>query len=409
MSFESVSQKLDSLLPRIIEWQKGLSAIPALAPESGGQGEKEKMEYLRTIVQKLAPDETIDINAPDPRVECGYRPNLVALFKGKKQGGRVWVLSHVDVVPPGGLNLWDQDPYQVVVKGDVIIGRGVEDNQHGLVSSLAAVAAVKELGLEFPRDVGLVFVADEETNSKYGLRHVVKARRDLFSNDDLIIVPDAGNEDGTMIEVAEKSMLWMKVTVLGKQCHASMPEKGLNSLRAAAKMIVDLKAMEREFDRRDDMYDPPVSTFEPTKFEANVANVNTIPGKDVFYVDCRILPEYPVEDVKAAIERICSRAASEYGAKVEFEPVVEETAPAPTAADAPIVGAITRAVKDVYGRQAKPMGVGGGTVAAVFRKVGLPAAVWSTASDAAHQPNEFVPLASLVGDAKVFAHVMMNA
>jgi succinyl-diaminopimelate desuccinylase len=48
-------------------------------------------------------------------------------------------------------------------------------------------------------------------------------------------------------------------------------------------------------------------------------------------------------------------------------------------------------------------------VAAFFRKAGLPAAVWMTANDCAHQPNEFCFLSHLLGDAKVLAHVCLLA
>jgi succinyl-diaminopimelate desuccinylase len=81
----------------------------------------------------------------------------------------------------------------------------------------------------------------------------------------------------------------------------------------------------------------------------------------------------------------------------------------PTSPEAPVVKALQRAIREVYGREATPQGIGGGTVAAFFRKAGLPAAVWMTANDCAHQPNEFCFLSHLLGDAKVLAHVCLLA
>ena len=69
-------------------------------------------------------------------------------------------------------------------------------------------------------------VADEETGSRYGLGYLLESRRDLFSDGDLIVVPDAGNEQGTMIEVAEKSVLWLRFTVQGTSCHRQHPPEG---------------------------------------------------------------------------------------------------------------------------------------------------------------------------------------
>ena len=92
---------------------------------------------------------------------------------------------------------------------------------------------------------------------------------------------------------------------------------------------------------------------------------------------------------------------------LEVEPVQELPSAPPTDPEAPVVMALKRAIREVYGREATPRGIGGGTVAAFFRQVGLPAAVWMTVSDTAHQPNEFCLLSNLLGDARVLAHVFL--
>ncbi len=117
-------------------------------------------------------------------------------------------------------------PMTLKRKGDFLFGRGVEDDQHGIVSSYFAVKALQEEGVRPAYPIGLIWVSDEETGSPKGLQYVLKKKRNLFKAEDLIIVPDAGNREGTMIEVAEKSMLWMKFTLLGKQCHGSRPDIG---------------------------------------------------------------------------------------------------------------------------------------------------------------------------------------
>ena len=72
-----------------------------------------------------------------------------------------------------------------------------------------------------------------------------------------------------------------------------------------------------------------------------------------------------------------------------------------------MVRALVNAIQIVYGREARPQGIGGGTVAAFFRQQGLPAAVWMTVSHTAHQPNEFCLVGNLMGDARVLAHVFL--
>jgi succinyl-diaminopimelate desuccinylase len=405
---EEAFKRIDGYRGEIISLQKELTSRPALGPVNAGTGEHEKTEYLKERLRELKPDHLEEIKAPDERADKGYRPNVIAVWKGEEGAPAVWVLSHTDIVPPGDLALWESDPYDARVEGDKIIGRGVEDNQHGIVSSLLAVKAVLETGGRPRRSMALALVADEETGSAYGLDYVLRSHPHFFKPGDLIIVPDGGNEEGTMIEVAEKSMLWMKFTVLGQQCHASTPEKGKNSLYAAARLIVELAALKTRFGDKDDLFKPPVSTFEPTKMEANVPNVNTIPGREVFYLDCRILPNYDLEEVIAFAEALARSLAAELEVSIKVEPVYRQEAAPPTPGDAPVVEALRKAVKKVKGLEAKPMGIGGGTVAAFFRKAGLHAAVWATESDTPHQPNEYCLISNITADAKVFASIFLD-
>ncbi len=405
---KKVSERIEGYREEIVQLQKELTSRVALGPENGGTGEHKKAEYLKMKLEELGPDQLEEIEAPDARAERGYRPNLVARWQGEKGEPTVWLLSHMDVVPPGDFALWESDPYEIKVVGDKIIGRGTEDNHHGIVSSYLAMKAVIESGAKPKRSVALALVADEETGSKYGLDYLLGNHPQFFKPYDLIIVPDGGNEDGSMIEVAEKSMLWMKFTILGRQCHGSTPDKGRNSLYAAARLIVELQKLKVEFGQRDDLFKPPVSTFEPTKIEANVPNVNTIPGKDVFYVDCRILPQYQVEQVLSYVQFVVKNVAGELDVTIQAEPVYTQEATAPTGVDAPVVRALERAIKKITGLEPRPMGIGGGTVAAFFRRAGLPAAVWATQPDTPHQPNEFCLISNIMADAKVFASIFLG-
>jgi succinyl-diaminopimelate desuccinylase len=405
---EGVYKRIESFRPEIIEMQRELTSRPALSPENGGSGEHDKADYIKERLLLLKPDNFYEINAPDERVANRYRPNLVAVWDGNRLGGAVWVLSHLDIVPPGDLCLWTGDPYKMRVEGDKIIGRGVEDNQHGIASSYFAVKGVLDLKQVFPRQIGLVLVADEEIGSKYGLKHLLRERKDLFKEDDLIIVPDGGNEEGTMIEIAEKSMLWLKFTITGAQCHASTPEKGKNSLFGVAKLILELEKLKNKFDLKNPIFKPQESTFEPTKIEANVPNVNTIPGRDVFYMDCRILPDYKVDEIIEEVTSIKDRLAKELNLEIDVEPVHRQDGAPPTPANSPAVTALARAIKGVTGLTARPMGIGGGTVAAFFRDAGLSAAVWSTISPTAHQPDEYCLIKNIITDAKILATVFLS-
>jgi succinyl-diaminopimelate desuccinylase len=391
----------------MVELEKLLSSIPALAPESGGQGELEKANALDTWLRKRGIRDIVRMDAPDARVVSGMRPNILATVPGKNQAARVWIMTHLDVVPEGERSLWATDPWKVVVRDGKLIGRGVEDNQQGLVSSVFAALAFMDLGIVPERTLKLLFVADEEVGSKYGIQFLLE-HYDLFKKDDLIVVPDSGNSEGTDIEVAEKNICWLKITTHGKQTHAAMPDKGANAFLAASDLAVRIHNLEFViFTARDSLFEPDRTTINPTKKEANVPNVNTIPGEDIFYVDMRILPQYSVEFALSEVRKLAGSVEAQYGVKIGIE-ILQSNESRATPADAPIVGALQNAIKEVYGVDAKPVGVGGGTVGAYLRKAGFDCAVWSKMNETAHQPNESAAIANIAGDAKVFARLALG-
>lgn len=407
MSFHAVADRIDDLKDQCVEFLARICSVPALGPENQGTGEMEKYGLVKEAVLLLGPDRIEEVHAPDERVPEGVRPNLLAVFNGRDPSRTLWILSHIDVVPPGEVKLWEHDPFRPHVENGFLYGRGVEDNGQAVAASMFAVRAVKETcGLAL--NVGLALVSDEECGSLYGLDYVLTERPDMFKPDDLILVPDAGNNDGDHIEIAEKHLLQVRFTVLGKQAHASRPDAATNSLRAAAHLIVELdNALSEAFPENNPFFNPPVSTFEPTRKDANVPNVNTIPGEDVVYFDCRILPEVDLSRVTAVMEQTAGRISGRFGVEIRVEEHHKAEAAQPTPSDSPVVTALAQAIQEVLGVQARPHGIGGQTVAAFFRRRGLPAAVWEKQLQMAHAPNERISIENLIGNARVFAKMMI--
>ncbi len=404
---EHLKQAIDAKRDLAIALQRDLTAIPALGPQNDGTGEKEKAHKLVEWLARLGLPEPVGLPAPDPSVPGGKRPNLVVTIPGRAKDRTLWIMSHLDIVPPGEAKLWTSDPYTLVVDGDRLVGRGVEDNQQGLVASVLAACALRELGLEPAFTVRLLFVSDEETGSAHGVQHVVAAAPHLFTPADLALVPDHGASDGSEIEIAEKSILWLKFITRGRQCHASTPQKGVNAFAAGSQLVVRLGELGRIYPAVDPLFDPPVSTFTPTKKEANVPNVNTLPGEDAFYLDSSILPSIDLDEVMTRIRSIADGVEKESGVTVSIETVQRASSPA-TPADAPIVRGLKRAVAEVYGVKARTMGIGGGTVGAFLRHRGIATVVWSRLEGKAHQSDESCLMSNLLGDSLVMASLMVD-
>ena len=405
--FVAVCSRIDGYRGAVIDLQTELCKRPALGPESGGNGEIEKAAFLKGYLEGLGL-KVDQYNAPDDRVECGYRPNLVTVLKGRRTGPKLWISTHTDVVPPGDLGLWTGDPWKLRVDGDRLVGRGVEDNQGGLVASVMTARAFIEAGVTPELPIALAFVADEETGSALGLRYMLDHHGGLFSKGDLSIIPDSGNSRGTAIEVAEKSILWVRFRTLGKQTHGSVPGTGINAHKASAYLTTRLETLYGRYRKRDDLFDPPISTFEPTKKEANVPNVNTIPGEDVIYFDCRVLPYYALTDVIKTIKGLVRETQRKYRVKIEIGyPQMESAAP-PTDPTTTVALAIKQAVRKLRKRSPKAIGIGGGTVAKYFREAGYPCVVWCTMDERAHTPDEYALIPHILDDAKVFAHIALQ-
>ena len=405
-TFKKITDFIESKTDAIVGLERLLTSIPAMAPESDGDGELKKCEALEKYLKEAGFSNFERLDAPDERVSSKIRPNLIVTIPGKNDKERLWIMSHLDVVPPGDLSKWESDPWTVIEKDGKLIGRGVEDNQQGLVSSVFAALAFIKLGITPEHTIKLLFVADEEVGSQYGIIYLLN-KHNLFTNDDLILVPDGGDPKGETIEIAEKTGLWLKVITKGVQTHASMPNTGKNAFVAACGLALRLNDLENHFNKKDDLFSPNYSTFQPTKKEANVPNVNTIPGDDVFYVDCRILPSYDVNEVLKEMQKRASEVEKKYGVDIKFEYDEPEVSPA-TPKDAKIVSLLSSAVKKVKGIETSTIGIGGGTVAACLRAKGFNAVVWSSLDDSCHQPNEYAFIKNIVSDAKVMAAMMFG-
>ncbi|MDR2632693.1 MAG: M20 family metallo-hydrolase [Treponema sp.] len=403
----AISAFIDGSLPLAVELETELTKRPAIAPVSGGEGELDKADFLEAWLRTQGIRALERHDAPDPRAKGGRRPNLVATLPGKQDRRRLWIMSHLDVVPPGEAALWKSDPWTVVQKEGRLIGRGVEDNQQGLTASVIAALALVKQGIRPPHTVKLLFVADEEMGSEYGIQWLLK-NRNLFTPEDMVLIPDGGDSRGATIEIAEKNLLWIRFTTTGLQAHGSRPDQGANAHLAAADLALSLHTgLSQRFAQRDALFEPDYSTFQPTKQEANVPNINTIPGEDVFYMDMRILPQYSIKTVLEEIRRISARIEAKYQVSIAYTPV-QTMESQPTRPDAPLVGLLSQAVKELYQVDTRIIGVGGGTVGAHLRNAGIPAVVWSRMDNTAHQPNEYTVLAHILGDAKVMAWLMLS-
>lgn len=398
--------KIEESFRRALELCLDIWSIPAVGPENGGDGEWDKAERL---IQRVA--EASSFPAPerydleDPRVSSLKRPNLVYRWS-KDERPRIWFLLHLDVVPPGAEEEWFSPPFKPSQRQGRVYGRGTEDNGAGLLSVLSALFALESFAPEKLARVGLILVSDEEVSSRYGILHLLK-QPGLFGAQDLFLVPDGGEPLGHEIEVAEKGLLWLRLTIAGRQGHASRPGEARNALLAGSRLMLELTSLEEEYSRRDQLFEPDRSTFVPTERSSDLNGVNSIPARDQFHLDCRILPGYDLDRVIESVGDRARRVAAETGTEVTLE-VVDRTEASATPLEHPGLEVFKGAVEAVKGRPARFVGSGGSTVAAYLRHAGYPALVWSTIDETAHGVDEYLSLTNAREDGAVLLRFLLG-
>lgn len=406
----TILKALENTRDEVILLQKGMTRLPAVGPGEGGQGEFEKAKWIEDTVRSWGALDIEHYDAPDDRVPHKVRPNMVIRHKGKTDK-TLWIIGHLDVVPPGNESLWKTPPFEAVLDSeddDIIRGRGVEDNQQAIVCGLVLLHALLKNSVTPDCSFALFLVSDEESRNVFGINYVLDTYPHLIKKEDLVLVPDFGTPEGDLIEIAEKGVLWLKVELEGRQCHGSTPDDGNNAFVAMSDMVLQIKDVENFFSKRNDLFSPNRTTIVPTRHEENVPNINTISGKEVFYLDCRILPEYRTKDVQEKVEELAGKIAAKYGVKVTVSvDNLEESSP-PTSEDAEVVQKLKKAIAEVYGIRCRAGGVGGGTVACKIRSLGIPAAVWSRAIPNYHQPNEGSRISHAVRDTQTFARLLFD-
>ncbi len=401
-------EDVDALKRYVVELYRKFIPVKAIPPDMGGEGEYERARILEEELEKLGL-KVERYDARDDRAKGGIRPNIIAVLEGLDSSRTFWIVAHMDTVPEGDRKLWRVDPYTVTVEGDYVYGRGVEDDGQAIVTAFSVAKYLVEHSLKPRVNLGIALVSDEEAGSRYGLLHLLEANAFRGGASNWFLVPDAGSPDGSKVIVAEKHILWVKITVHGKQAHASMPGQGLNAHRLGMLFNLELdRILHEKYDAYDELFEPPVSTFEPTRKEENVSNINTIPGVDTVYWDMRVLPSYTISEVLNTVKAAAYNFATRHGARVEVEVRGADDAGKPTELDHPFTRGFLKAIRESRGVEPKPVGIGGGTVARYLRKRGYPALVWMTCDETAHQPNEHTRLSYILADIDTILHYVLN-
>ncbi|MFP9228018.1 M20 family metallo-hydrolase [Pectobacterium cacticida] len=388
-----------------INLHRELVCRPAINPEHGGEGEEVKARWIEEWLYDNALCRVQRMDALDVQANNKLRPNLVAHFLPAGAKHTLWIVTHLDVAAPGPLAHWVSDPFTLRIDGDRLYGRGVEDNNQGIVSALLLLDAMKQRDITPPMGIGVIFTSAGITDYTKGIGHILRKVPQLFRADDLIVVPDYGNENGSIIEIGEKRNAWVRIDVKGREYHAGFSE-GANCFEAAARFIARLKPIRRRYACPDPFFFPPTSTITPTHAETNCTGLNHVPANFVFYLDIRLMPNCALEPVMADLQQLARHIEKQDGVLFTFS-YVEITPDAPiTPRHAPVIRLLSDAIEQELGVMPRLVGVGGVTMVSVIRSLGLPVAVWGIQQSRKNQINESISLKAQLAQTRIFARML---
>lgn len=307
------------------------------------------------------------------------KANLIATL-GAGPGGLV-LGGHSDTVP-WDANRWTADPFRATEHEGRLYGLGTCDMKSFLALALEAGAGFAERSLSRP--LHLVVTADEECDMA-GARAL--ACSEQFRPEAAIL----GEPTGLRPVRMHKGQLMERLRITGRSGHSSDPGFGNNALEGMHTAIDELLRVRAELQgqHRSDAFRVPVPTLNLGQIRGG-DSPNRICGECELGYDLRVLPGMDMIATRNHVRERVQAALTGRDLQVRFECLFEGTPPAETAADAPVV----RAAEELSGEAAGAVAFG--TEAAFYQRLGMDVTVLGPGSIAqAHQPDEFVELASL--------------
>ncbi len=338
------------------------------------------------------------------------RVNLVARLRGDGSERPLLLSGHVDVVPVEREH-WSHDPFGGEVIDGVVWGRGALDMKGFLAMYLQVFLMLFRQNTALKRDVILAAIADEEAGFAHGSKFLVEKHRELIDAE------YAFTEGGAMtvqmgktrlypIQVAEKSVCWLRMRARGKPGHGSIPHadnavfhlaEALAKINRAGHLpvhitptfqammssagkqisfpgqlvtgalqspgLVSLALGRLKGPAKNFLRALTTNTVSATMLQAG-SKVNVIPSSAEVALDCRLVPGQTPDDVMREIKAIT-------GDDVELE-VVNTSGGAEFSTETPLYKIMANATRKMDpGGLVIPMLMPGATDASQYRQAGM--------------------------------------
>ena len=180
-----LKNRVHDLLPSLIGDLEDLVRIQSVSADPERLAEVEKS--AQKTAQLLAAE---GVGAEIVRAYDGAPPAVIGERKGPEGAPVVLLYAHHDVQPENDPADWDSAPFEPVIRGDRMYGRGAADDKAGIA---VHVGALRALGDELPVTVRF-FIEGEEEVASATLPDLLRRYSDRLAAD-VIVIADSGNWD----------------------------------------------------------------------------------------------------------------------------------------------------------------------------------------------------------------------
>ena len=225
--------------------------------------------------------------------------------------------GHTDVVPPGNVSDWNNNPFKPVVKNNKLIGRGANDMKASIACFVAAVSRFKSKNKKFKGSISLLITGDEEGIAINGTKRVVeylKRKREKI-NFCLVGEPTNPNKLGEMIKIGRRGSVTGRLSVIGVQGHVAYPHRANNPSNTIIKILKKIK--EIKLDRGTKNFQP--SNLEITKISIDNQADNVIPGSASAVFNIRFNNKHSSTSLKRKLNGIFKAITKKTGCKFEVK------------------------------------------------------------------------------------------
>ncbi len=317
--------------------------------------------------------------------------NLYATYGTKKP--TICFAGHVDVVPPGDLDLWRSDPFVATTHGDEIYGRGTVDMKGAIACALDATINFIKLNPEPNGSISFLITSDEEGEAKYGTKEMLLYLANTNHSIDLAIVgePTSEKEVGDTIKIGRRGSINFILTVKGMQGHVAYPKQANNPIHTLIKILNEL--INRVLDQGSEFFQS--SNLEITSIDVGNNSSNVIPSEATGKFNVRFNDLHSSESIISLVKETIEKYTEKYS--LNNKPSANVFIQKPEG----YIGKFANIVQEVTGLM-PDLSTGGGTSDARFIQEYCQVVEFGLLSKTAHKINECTKISDLQKLYKVY-------